>query len=70
VALAALGPRLDGIGHVVAQQPALRVGVQQLGGPVGVAGVVDAAQRIERRAVPEGGAALLGQQTVVGQQSH
>lgn len=53
---------------MLAQQAAFGVAVEELGGPVGLSGPVDAAQGIERRAVPEGSTALLGQQSVVGEQ--
>ena len=53
---------------MVTQQAPLRIAVQQFGRTVGLPHVVDPAQGVERRAIPERRAALLGQQAVVGHQ--
>ena len=68
MALAALGPCLNGIRHVVAQQTGLGVIVHILVGLVRIAGGINAAQGVEGGTVPESLVARLGQQAVLGPQ--
>ena len=66
--LGTFGPRLDGVGNMVAQQAHPGIIGQIAGGLLGLARGVDSAQGVERRPVPEGLVARPGQQAVFGPQ--
>ena len=66
VALIALGPRFDGIRHMFAEEPGLRVEPQAFGGLFAEACGINASQGIERGAVPERVASGCGQHSVFG----
>src|SRR4051812_258047 len=67
--LVALGVSLDGIGHVIAEQTAVRIVGEKIERLLGFSGGEHAAKRVERRAVPEILLAGLGRQTVGGPES-
>ena len=69
VSLVALGPCLNGIRHMAAQQACAGVILQEPQGALGVACHEGAAQGIEGGAVPEGLAARLCQHAVLGPQA-
>ena len=66
VALATLGPRLDGVRHMGAEQSGLAVAVEEVEGAFGVADIEGTAQCIKGGAVPEGLVAGLCEHAVLG----
>ena len=59
-------PSLNGIGNMFAQQTCIAVEAEKISGLIWITGSIDSTQSIQRRTIPEGGTALLCEQTVVG----